>query len=194
MPGFKVKVLADSISPDGVRVTSVAYQAPRTTLAETNTHRVISKLAESSRAIPFATRLRLTRERPYVPGDLPDGELMGENPGMQATAAMDPAKKAEGQKLFAELAAVTADYCERISALGFHKQDVNRADGAVQLDPRRVDRDPTGRTYFALRTNDLPYPPLRFLAAASTWRWSGPRRRRSSGRLAPAVHHPGRPG
>lgn len=163
MPGFKVKVLADSVSPDGVRLTTIAYQAPRVVLAELNTHRALSRNAESSRAIPFTKKLALTIDSPYFPDDLPDGELLGESKGMQATTPIDPQRKAEGQRKYRDLAADVAKGASEIANAGFHKQDVNRL-----LEPWGWTRGVVSATnwanFFALRCDHRAYPPFRFLA------------------------------
>ena len=46
------RILADSISPNGVRMTTMEIEYPRFILAELNTHRMLSKNSASSRAIP----------------------------------------------------------------------------------------------------------------------------------------------
>lgn len=47
------KIIADSISPDGVRLTTMEVVMHRFVLAEFNTHRVFSRNSASSRAIPY---------------------------------------------------------------------------------------------------------------------------------------------
>jgi len=49
---INVEVVADSISPEGVRLTTVQVDIPRFILAQLNTHRVFSSNAQSSRAVP----------------------------------------------------------------------------------------------------------------------------------------------
>jgi hypothetical protein len=46
------KIIADSISPEHVRMTTMEIEYPRFILAELNTHRMLSKNSASSRAIP----------------------------------------------------------------------------------------------------------------------------------------------
>lgn len=163
MKGYRVKVLAHSVSPCGVPIMSIAYQAPRPVLPEFNTHRALSKLAESSRARPFTSKLASVIKEPYYPDDLPDGELMGESPGMQATAPIPPERKAEGQRLYREAAQKAAEYAKKIADLGFHKQDVNRL-----LEPfawtRGVVTATNWSNFFGLRCHYMAYPPFRFLA------------------------------
>jgi hypothetical protein len=49
------KIIADSISPEHVRMTTMEIEYPRFILAELNTHRMLSKNSASSRAIPVKT-------------------------------------------------------------------------------------------------------------------------------------------
>lgn len=86
--GFDAKVLADSQSPAGYRLTTLEATFPRFVLAEFNTHRVFSRNSASSRAIPIAKQLRRVLEEPYVPI-----EFGSNQPGMQAGTPL------EGEKL-----------------------------------------------------------------------------------------------
>jgi thymidylate synthase ThyX len=94
--GFDAKVLADSQSPAGYRLTTLEATFPRFVLAEFNTHRVFSRNSASSRAIPIAKQLRRVLEEPYVPI-----EFGSNQPGMQAGPALDGEKReaAEGEWL-----------------------------------------------------------------------------------------------
>jgi thymidylate synthase ThyX len=76
---FDAKVLADSLSPAGFRLTTLEATFPRFVLAEFNTHRVFSRNSASSRAIPIVKQLRRVLEDPYVPI-----EFGSNQPGMQA--------------------------------------------------------------------------------------------------------------
>lgn len=77
--GFEAKVLADSVSSAGDRLTTLEATFPRFVLAEFNTHRVFSRNSASSRAIPVAKQLRRVLDDPYVPI-----EFGSNKPGMQA--------------------------------------------------------------------------------------------------------------
>lgn len=85
---FDAKVLADSRSPTGYRLTTLEATFPRFVLAEFNTHRVFSRNSASSRAIPIAKQLRRVLEEPYVPI-----EFGSNQPGMQAGVALSGAKR-----------------------------------------------------------------------------------------------------
>jgi thymidylate synthase ThyX len=91
--GFDAKVLADSRSPAGHRLTTLEATFPRFVLAEFNTHRVFSRNSASSRAIPIAKQLRRVLEDPYVPI-----EFGSNQPGMQAGAALDGEKLAAAER------------------------------------------------------------------------------------------------
>lgn len=49
---YAAKILADSISLAGVRLTTMEVTFPRIVLAEFNTHRMLSRNSASSRTIP----------------------------------------------------------------------------------------------------------------------------------------------
>ena len=82
--GYGAQILADSMSPDGVRLTTFEVEIPRIVLAEFNTHRRFSRNSASSRAIPVKTMIKRVMEDPYIP------EVWGSNkPGMQAGDELD---------------------------------------------------------------------------------------------------------
>jgi thymidylate synthase ThyX len=93
---FETKILADSESPAGHRLTTFEVTFPRFILAEFNTHRVFSRNSASSRAIPVTKQLRRVIEEPFIP------EEFGSNqPGMQAgpTLSGDSLIRAEAEWL-----------------------------------------------------------------------------------------------
>jgi hypothetical protein len=119
--GFEAKVILDSISPKGKRLTTFEVCFPRIVLAEFNTHRVFSRNSASSRAIPVTKMLEKVMEDPYVPS------AWGKNQkGMQATedVALEDWPKCDGDWLLARDYAVqqTKALLER----GVHKQTTNR--------------------------------------------------------------------
>lgn len=64
---FSTRILADSVNPDGVRLTTFEATFPRFILAEVNTHRMLSRNSASSRAIPTEKQIERVREHPFVP-------------------------------------------------------------------------------------------------------------------------------
>ena len=64
---ISAKIVADSISPQGDRLTSLQITFPRILLSEINTHRMLSKNTSSSRAIPFKKMVEAIENDPFIP-------------------------------------------------------------------------------------------------------------------------------
>jgi len=64
---YEVKILADSVSPSGIRLLTVQATFPRFILAEVNTHRMLSRNSASSRAIPPEKLIDRVIHTPFVP-------------------------------------------------------------------------------------------------------------------------------
>lgn len=64
---YKAEILADSLSPQGNRLTTMKITFPRFILAELNTHRMFSRNSASSRAIPFKKMVKMVEENPFIP-------------------------------------------------------------------------------------------------------------------------------
>jgi len=115
------KIISDSISPEGKRLTTMEVKMHRFVLAEFNTHRMFSRGSASSRAIPIKKRIEQVLTDPAMP------LYWGKNQsGMSAAEEMDPTPKevAIGQWLYARDQAV--ETVRMLSDLGVHKQLANR--------------------------------------------------------------------
>jgi len=64
---YNCEILADSLSPQGERLTTMKVTFPRIMLAEFNTHRMFSRNSASSRAIPFNKMVKMVQENPFIP-------------------------------------------------------------------------------------------------------------------------------
>jgi thymidylate synthase ThyX len=64
---IQAKVIADSLSPSGDRLTTLEVVMPRYILAEFNTHRILSKNSASSRAIPFNKMVQSVQNNVFIP-------------------------------------------------------------------------------------------------------------------------------
>jgi thymidylate synthase ThyX len=64
---IEARAIADSISPQGDRLTTFILTFPRIILAEFNTHRMFSRNSASSRAIPFEKMVKSVQENPFIP-------------------------------------------------------------------------------------------------------------------------------
>ncbi|MEK7621112.1 MAG: FAD-dependent thymidylate synthase [Patescibacteria group bacterium] len=88
-------MIADSVSPQGKRVTTLEVELPRIVLAEFNTHRMFSRNSASSRAIPVHKQLRKLLNEPFIP------EKFGRNqPGMQSFTFLEGYKHEEAVRLW----------------------------------------------------------------------------------------------
>lgn len=92
---FQAVVLADSISPEGHRITTFEATYPRIVHAEMMTHRMFSRNSASTRAIPLAIQLKNLLENPFIP------EKFGINQsGMQAYRDLEGLKHEEAVELW----------------------------------------------------------------------------------------------
>ena len=113
------KIIEDSISEAGDRLTTLQLLYPRFIHSELMTHRVFSRNASSSRAIPVKKMLEMIRNEPAMPIH------WGQNqPGMQASAEIQHVFAAKDLWLLA--ARNAADVAEEMMNLGLHKQVANR--------------------------------------------------------------------
>lgn len=118
---ISAKVIEDSISPFGDRLTTLQLIYPRFIHAELMTHRVFSRNASSSRAIPVAKMIEMVRNQPACPIH------WGKNqPGMQAMEELDAFHKTEVQGAWLLAAQNAATVAEHMMELGLHKQVANR--------------------------------------------------------------------
>lgn len=118
---FSAKVLADSVNPWGDRLTTFELIYPRCIHSEIMTHRLFSRNAASSRAIPLEKSIKAVEETPFIPFH------WGKNQsGMQAYAEKTGWDKSACRATWygASRQAVTAAY--RLRYLELHKQIANR--------------------------------------------------------------------
>lgn len=111
------KVICDSISPEGIRLTTIQARYPRMIHSELMTHRAFSRNGRSSRAVPVAT---LLKEDGYVP------HFMQNQPGMVAMEEMPDAYREEAEYVWNRLIKQTKEAVARLNELKVHKQWANR--------------------------------------------------------------------
>lgn len=157
---ISAKIIADSISYRNTRLTTFVLKYPRFIHAEFMTHRVFSRNAASSRAIPVKTMIQRIIDDPAMPVH------WGKNqPGMQANEELDPVAIAgcKNQWLQARDQAIFA--AESLIATGLHKQIANRI-----LEPwMHIEVVCTGTdfsNFYALRNHPMAQPEMQALAKA----------------------------
>jgi thymidylate synthase ThyX len=177
---ISAEIIADSINPKGCRLTTWVLEYPRFIHSELMTHRMFSKNAASSRAIPIETMIQRVIDDPAMP------VWWGKNQsGMQAKEELDDVTKThhrvgypEGEHVYQDLLLtakeaakhdwlaarnVAIESVRRLSALGLHKQIANRI-----LEPwtniRVILSGTEFENFFALRAHPDAQPEFQALA------------------------------
>jgi thymidylate synthase ThyX len=157
---YSATILADSLSPDGVRLTTLEVTFPRFILAEVNTHRMLSRNSASSRAIPTEKIIERVRENPFVPETF--------NQRIKGMGVGDPmvdvdAMNARSAWMVAMYDATKA--AERLVELNVDKSRANRL-----LEPfmwhTAIISATDWENFFALRDHEAAQPEFRITAQA----------------------------
>ena len=114
-------IVLDSISPDGVRLTTFQLRYWRPIHSELMTHRVFSRNAGSSRARPSAKIIEQVGTEPWGPIHWGANQA-----GMQAHTELDATTIANAKERWLLAAQAAALHATKLTQLGAHKQIVNR--------------------------------------------------------------------
>lgn len=176
---ISAKVVADSVSPQGIRLTTLQLRYPKFIHSEFMTHRVFSRNASSSRAIPVERLTKDVIDDPVYPMH------WGKNqPGMQADEECEEpvarclmpmfgivdqegftSKPMERSAAWDDLRSYTIRVAREYAKAGYHKQIVNRL-----LEPfchiNVVVTATEWSNFFALRCHPGAQPEMRVLAEA----------------------------
>lgn len=152
-------ILADSISPEGIRLITWQLRYWRPIHSELMTHRVFSRNAGSSRARPSQAIIDQVYADPWGPLH------WGKNqPGMQAAVELDEAEKLYAQEKWHEAAQAAAHHAQVINIGGAHKQIVNRLlEPFTYIDVVLSSTD--FANWYALRDHKDAQPEIRELAS-----------------------------
>lgn len=159
---MEVKIIADSIGKEnGIRLTTFQLSYWRAIHSEMMTHRVFSRNASSSRAIPVAKLAQKALDEMVYP------LRWGMNQtGMQASQQnLEGEELEEAKAIWDNMAHVCADGVKRLAELGLHKQHCNRAlewfsDIHVVLSATELDN------FYELRDHEAAQPEIEELAKA----------------------------
>ena len=155
---IKASIIADSISPAGVRLTTFELEYPRFIHAELLTHRMFSRNAASSRAIPVKSMIELVQETPAKPVH------WGKNqPGMQANEELQEPNLSRVKTLWDEAKGEACRIAASMNEEGAHKQIINRI-----LEPFQIIKVVMTTTeidnFFHLRAHKDAQPEIKALA------------------------------
>ncbi len=153
-------IITDSISGAGKRITTLSLYYPRFIHAEFMTHRMFSRNASSSRAIPTEKLIQDIIDNPVEP------VYWGKNmKGMQAQEELSGQDKNDARWGWAMAQHRTIVYAVYLNKLGVHKQIVNRI-----LEPFSHIRVCVTATewdnFFKLRLHPAAQPEMQALAKA----------------------------
>jgi thymidylate synthase ThyX len=118
---FSVKIIKDSLAPCKRRLTTFELRYPRFIHSELMTHRMFSRNASSSRAIPVDKMLQRIEENPAHP------IWWGANePGMKAKAELEGTALRDAKEQWRIAMEDAIRNARAMLALGVHKQIANR--------------------------------------------------------------------
>lgn len=157
---IKATIIADSVSPAGKRITTYQLRYPRFIHAEFMTHRVFSRNASSSRAIPVERMIEDLRREPAMP------VYWGANQkGMQAAEELSEEAIEISEQHWLNAMELMIDKAQDLLQLGLHKQIANRI-----LEPwahiNVVCTATEWNNFFMLRRHEDAQPEIKALADA----------------------------
>ena len=157
---ISAKIIADSVSPFGKRITTMQLKYPRFIHGEFMTHRVFSRNAASSRAIPVAKMISQVWKSPATPIHWGANQA-----GMQAKDELAGYKKAIAKGLWKTAGRLAAMTAYGMTKVGLHKQVSNRI-----LEPFQWMETVVTATewdnFFELRAHPDAQPEIQALAVA----------------------------
>lgn len=168
--GIVVKIIADSISPQGIRLTTYEITYPRIIHSELLTHGMLVRNAASSRAIPFAKmREQLTghpvRFGQANPGMQDRGEDFEEILFVPGTSSMcwEHSWPEDARGAWATARDSALMFAEVFYKAGYHKQVYNRITEPFQM-MKTVLSCTEDKNFFWLRKHGAADPTLEELA------------------------------
>jgi len=118
---YDAKMIADSISPEGVRLTTMEVTYPRFVHTEFMTHRMFSRNAASSRAIPIQKMIQAVLDDPVMP------VWWGKNQaGMQAREELEGEALILAGERWLQARDEAIEWVGCLADIGLHKQIANR--------------------------------------------------------------------
>jgi thymidylate synthase ThyX len=157
---ISAKVIEDSISSYGICLTTMECRYPRMVHSEFNTHRVFSRNASSSRAIPVDRLIQDVIDDPAMP------VFWGKNkPGMQAIEELTGGEKEAAISKWLKARDDAVANARLLAGSGVHKQLVNRIiESWCHI--RVVVTSTEWANFYALRRHPDAQPEMKALADA----------------------------
>jgi len=158
MTNISAKIIADSVSPEGTRFTTMEIEYPRFILAELNTHRMLSKNSASSRAIPVA------KMHEHIKANTASPVSWGKNmPGMKAKEELQEPELSWAKYIWNHARDSAINSSQALADLGVHKQISNRPTESWML-MKTVISGTEWANFFWLRNHPDAQPEIHELA------------------------------
>lgn len=155
---ISAKVIQDSISEVGIRITTMELLYPRFIHSEFMTHRVFSRNSASSRAIPIDKMIETIENNPASPIHWGKNQA-----GMQAKEQLEDHKLWQAQQIWLAAAKDAIQHSRNMAELGVHKQIANRITEPYQW-MKVVVTATEWENFFWLRDHEDAQPEIRELA------------------------------
>jgi len=153
------KIIADSISESGIRITTMELEFERFLLAQLNTHRVFSRSAQSSRAVPVQKMIDALKNTEQCL------QFMKNESGMRSSEALSDEDFFAAFRCWENAKHDALKWAMNLRSLNVHKQFVNRL-----LEPfstvKVVVTATEWNNFFDLRLHHAAQPEMQALAQA----------------------------
>lgn len=124
MSNISAQVIAQSINEEGQMITTFELEYPRIIHSELMTHRLFSRNAASSRAIPVKTLIEMVRNEPAAPVRFGQHQPGMQDQGVEYDALIGVGYS--GREWWNLAALSAANFAEQMAEAGYAKQVCNR--------------------------------------------------------------------
>lgn len=121
MNNYKCEIVADSKNAFGDRITTFKLTYPRIVHAELMTHRMFSRNAASSRAVPISKMIESVKNNMFTPL-----AVQKAHKGMQGSEYFKGEQLEQAKQLWIESAELALQQAEKMKEFGITKQLINR--------------------------------------------------------------------
>lgn len=121
MPEHTAKIVLDSVSRSGSRITTFELRYWLAIHAELLMHRQAARSVSSNRATPFSVTVRQVETDPFIPFSLGKAQK-----GQQSGEELNGVDRERARDIIKEMSEYCVAQCNKLDALGLHKSITNR--------------------------------------------------------------------
>jgi thymidylate synthase ThyX len=158
MNSTSATIIADSVGPHGIRITTFQVHYPRWILAEVNTHRMLSRNSPSSRAIPVHKMISNINEDTAFPMAWPKNQK-----GMSSDEELNEFDREACASIWTLARNSSISFAQRLMDCNLHKQVANRIIEPWMMTTSLITAT-EWQNFFALRVNKAAQPEFQRLA------------------------------